>query len=371
MDFTLKTYKQLLQTLKDAGYRFITFEEYLGRSEDGRWETEDGRLKTEDRSKLRAQPEIPRHAGTEDRRRETEDGRWETEVYHASPVTDDTSPVIILRHDVDLLPQNSLAFARIQHEMGIRGSYYFRAVPESWDESIIKEIHRLGHEVGYHYEDLDLVGREGRPKTEDGRPKRGDGRWETEEGNPAIRQSNNLSHYNDPLLVAAIASFTNNLEKLRQLVPVKTICMHGSPRSKYDNRDLWKKYDYRDFGILGEPYFDVDFDDVFYLTDTGRRWDGWKVSIRDKVPQQERWVKEGLVFGSTFDILKRVVSEKIKDKSEKVKVGRYNPHQPFPDRVMFTFHPQRWTDKPIPWLKEYIMQNVKNVVKRLIVSTVR
>ena len=509
MDFTLKTYKQLLQTLKDAGYRFITFSEYVGRSEDGRPKTEDGRPKTEDRrretedrrwktgdrSKLRAQPEIPSHAGTEDgrrktgdRRRETEDQRqktedqgwetedrrpktedrsklraqpeiprhagtedvrWETEVYHTSPVTDDTSPVIILRHDVDLLPQNSLAFARIQHEMGIRGSYYFRAVPESWDEAIIKEIHRLGHEVGYHYEDLDLVGREGRPKTEDGRgetedrrpetedgrgetedrrpktedrsklraqpeiprhagtedqgwetedrrpktedrsklrtqpeiprhagtedgrPETGDGRWETEEGNPAIQQSNNLSHYNDPLLVAAIASFTNNLEKLRQLVPVKTICMHGSPRSKYDNRDLWKKYDYRDFGILGEPYFDVDFDDVFYLTDTGRRWDGWKVSIRDKVPQQERWVKEGLVFGSTFDILKRVVSEKIKDKSEKVKVGRYNPHQPFPDRVMFTFHPQRWTDKPIPWLKEYIMQNVKNVVKRLIVSTVR
>lgn len=29
MDFTLKTYKQLLQTLKDAGYRFITFEEYV------------------------------------------------------------------------------------------------------------------------------------------------------------------------------------------------------------------------------------------------------------------------------------------------------------------------------------------------------
>ena len=64
---------------------------------------------------------------------------------------------------------------------------------------------------------------------------------------------------------------------------VKTICMHGSPLSKWDNRDLWKKYDYRDFGIIAEPYFDVDFDEVFYLTDTGRRWDGDKVSVRDKV----------------------------------------------------------------------------------------
>ncbi len=115
---------------------------------------------------------------------------------------------------------------------------------------------------------------------------------------------------NDPLIDSAIISFQHNLEKLRQLVPVKNICMHGSPRSKYDNRDLWKKYNYRDFGIIGEPYFDMDFDDVFYLTDTGRRWDGWKVSVRDKVPQQERWVGEGLVFRSTHDIIRAIETAK-------------------------------------------------------------
>ena len=38
--------------------------------------------------------------------------------------------------------------------LGIKGVYYFRAVPESWDESIIKEIASLGHEIGYHYENL-------------------------------------------------------------------------------------------------------------------------------------------------------------------------------------------------------------------------
>ena len=75
------------------------------------------------------------------------------------------------------------------------------------------------------------------------------------------------------------------MEKLWKFYPVKTICMHGSPLSKLDNLDLWKKYDYRDFGIIAKPYFDVDFDEVFYLTDTGQR-DGWKVSIRDKVGGQ-------------------------------------------------------------------------------------
>ena len=66
-----------------------------------------------------------------------------------------SSKSIVLRHDVDLLPYNSLRFAKIQAELGVKGSYYFRSVPESWDEDIIKEIVALGHEVGYHYENMD------------------------------------------------------------------------------------------------------------------------------------------------------------------------------------------------------------------------
>jgi len=58
--------------------------------------------------------------------------------------------------------------------------------------------------------------------------------------------------------------------------------MHGSPLSKYDNRDIWGKYNYKSLGITAEPYFDLDFNDVFYITDTGRKWDGASVSIRDK-----------------------------------------------------------------------------------------
>jgi hypothetical protein len=42
-----------------------------------------------------------------------------------------------------------------------------------------------------------------------------------------------------------------------------------------------------------------------------------------------------------------------------------------PDQIMFTFHPQRWTDKPVPWMQELVLQNVKNVVKRWIVRRER
>jgi hypothetical protein len=222
---------------------------------------------------------------------------------------------IILRHDVDLLPQNSLHFAKIQNELGTKASYYFRAVPESWDKKIIKEISALGHEVGYHYENMDTCN--------------GD-------------------------LEKAWDDFRYNLDKLRKLVEVKTICMHGSPRSKFDNKQLWDKYDYKSLGLIGEPYYDVDFDKVFYLTDTGRRWDGWKTSVRDKVPQQEEWLKQGLVFHSTQDII------------DAFRRGRSLSGAEVPNQIMFTMHPQRWHDRTLPWVKELIMQNVKNHIKKIL-----
>lgn len=217
---------------------------------------------------------------------------------------------IVLRHDVDKLPKNSLKTAQIEHSLNIKGTYYFRIVKESNDPQVIKAIADLGHEIGYHYEDLALC--------------TGDKK-------------------------KAIESFQRNLDYFRTFYPVKTICMHGSPLSKYDNRDLWEEYDYRDYGIIGEPYFDVDFSKVFYLTDTGRRWDGDSVSVRDKVQANSKSSENAfshLKFRSTFDIIKAAQENKL------------------PDQMMITVHPQRWHDSPLPWVKELVAQNVKNVVKK-------
>jgi hypothetical protein len=254
MDYTIKTYRNLLKALQQHGFSFETLSEFL----------------------------INR-----------------------------IQKVIILRHDVDLLPYNSLRFAKIQADMDIKGSYYFRATSASWDENIIKEITCMGHEIGYHYETMD-----------------------TANGNVDI----------------AWDQFRYNLDKLRELVEVNTICMHGSPRSKFDNKDLWKKYDYRTLGILGEPYYDINFNKVLYLTDTGRRWDGWKTSVRDKVPQQKDWIKQGLVFYSTNEIIKAANEDRL------------------PNQIMITFHPQRWHEGGLPWFKELVLQNLKNQVKRVLVK---
>ncbi len=40
----------------------------------------------------------------------------------------------------------------------------------------------------------------------------------------------------------------------------------------------------------------------------------------------------------------------------------------FPDKVMITFHPQRWHSNYYLWLKELIPQNAKNQVKRVLIA---
>ncbi len=216
---------------------------------------------------------------------------------------------IVMRHDVEKHPERALRFAQIEHAKGIRATYYFRAVPESWDETIIRQIAALGHEVGYHYESLTTTN--------------GD-------------------------IDAAYQDFCKHLAELRELVPVTSICMHGSPRSPYDSKDIWKKYSYRDLDIVAEPYFDTDFSQWFYLTDTGRRWDGYRVSVRDRIPQyQEEWDKAGLTFHSTTDILRRANA--------------------LPPRIMITTHPQRWNPFGLAWMQELMMQSLKNVIKRILI----
>jgi hypothetical protein len=294
MDFTVNKYKFLLRTLIDAGYHFQTFTEFL----------------------------------------ENPDKK-----------------VILLRHDVDAKKQNSLHFAQIQNEMGVKGSYYFRMVPQSFDEKVIREIADLGHEIGYHYEDMDFAVQ--RIKS----PALPAGRQEPRIKTKDIQES---ELYDD-----AFEIFKDNLEKIRKLYPVKTICMHGSPRSAFDNKALWKKYDYKKLGIIGEPYFDINFDEVFYLTDTGRRWNGEKVSVRDKV--------QGSGFGVRGSGIKKEVDQ---SKAHKLQLSFHSTDQiikaatnnKLPDQIMFTFHPQRWTNNPTAWLWELFFQNLKNQVKKYVIN---
>jgi len=100
MDFTLSAYKQLISTLQSQCYFCQTFEEYI---------------------------QTPKEK------------------------------VVILRHDVDRLPGNSLKTALLENELGIRATYFFRTIPQTFKPEIIKEIAYFGHEIGYHYENLSEI----------------------------------------------------------------------------------------------------------------------------------------------------------------------------------------------------------------------
>ncbi len=220
-----------------------------------------------------------------------------------------------LRHDVDLYPERSLRTAEIEAEEGLTATYYFRTVPESYDENIIKQIVALGHTAGYHYECLTTCN--------------GD-------------------------MEAAYEDFCRNLEKLRKVVPITTACAHGSPRSPYNSQDLWKHHDIHTLGIDYEPMLDTDFSKTLYLTDTGRRWDGYKVSVRDKVPQfQEQWQREGLVFHSTADIIRAI-------NNPNLPIHKYS--------LLINTHPQRWMPFGTRWLLEASVQWWKNQAKRILVK---
>ncbi len=279
MDFSLNQYTRFLLNIKSSEYSFLTFENYFEK--------------------------LPRK-------------------------------LVILRHDVDKLPENSLLFAKIQRANNISASYYFRKVPVSYNKEIILEIASLGHEIGYHYETMDTC-----------------------KGN----------------VDKAYDEFCRNLETLRKLVPVNTICMHGSPRSPFDNRDIWKKYNYRNLGIIGEPYFDIDFRKVAYYTDTGRMWDGNKVSVRDKISvlnptgfvnqqpakhEAERNANVEIEKGDSMIPVNNIfpVYHSTSQMIESIK------NNSFPKSAMLTFHPQRWTDNPVLWVKELIAQSAKNTIKK-------
>jgi len=264
---------------------------------------------------------------------------------------------IILRHDVDEFPRNSLDTARMEHELGISGTYYFRMVPGSYDEAIIRKIAGMGHEIGYHYETMSQVG-----------------------NRLSVIGNRFDSMEKEERLDMAYQMFAGNLDKLREIVPVETICMHGSPLSRFDNREIWKKYDYRELGIIGEASMDIDFSKIAYYTDTGRRWDGARMSVRDKITTRnsdgETKRHKGFLI-SDFGFRNSDFGGKNETNSMDKRFPVYHStfemikaveNGTFPEQAMITIHPQRWNDALIPWTKELVWQNVKNVGKWFIIK---
>lgn len=251
-DFTHKIYKELLEALIEKNYQFITVEEYF------------------------------------------------------SSNYEKNKPFIMMRHDVDRRINSSLEMAKLEYNLGLKATYYFR-VPYTYKPKSIKAIASLGHEIGYHYESLSET----------------NGNYEK-----------------------AIENFTTNLSKLNQLYPIKSIAMHGRPTSKWDSRLLWNQYDYKDFKILSEPYFDIDFNKIFYTTDAGRAWDNANINLRDKVE-----TKFEFKFTNTREIIKSLKSDVL------------------PLKIMLNIHPEHWAKTKKEWYQVVIIRKIKNFIKKIVINS--
>lgn len=224
---------------------------------------------------------------------------------YSREIKDFEAETIILRHDVDRKIEAAMNMARLEHSMDIRATYYFRKVDGVFCPPIIKEIESMGHEVGYHYEVLDKT---------NGNKER------------------------------AIELFEKELNEFRKFTRISTVCMHGNPLTRWSNKELWQEYDFRDFGIICEPYLSINYNEVFYFSDTGRTWNN-DLNVKDTVAHNF----DKKIY-STDQILKLINEQKFR-------------------QLCILVHPNRWTDNMGEWFTELVLQNVKNFGKFIIKLT--
>ena len=248
-DFTFDIYEELLQAGLDADYEHITIREYLSGNE------------------------LPEQ-------------------------------FIIHRHDIDRKPENALTMARLEARHDISSTYYFRTIDKTFQPDLIQEIEELGHEVGYHYEDMD----------------RGDGN-----------------------VTQAHESFREHLERLREYATIDTVCMHGNPLTAHDNRDMWNgTREFEEYGLLGEAYLSMNFVEVTYFSDTGRTWMDGSLKVKDHPVGESK---------------KMVRADTTPDLVELVESNAFNCG-------CLLSHPNRWAGTNSEYLAERAKDTVINLGKR-------
>jgi hypothetical protein len=247
MDFTMEKYKEILKAIKISRYKVCTMEEYISSK---------------------------------------------------NKICSDNY-IVILRHDVDAKPERALMMADIEDEYGVNSTYYFRAVSGVFDKKIICEIHGKGHEIGYHYEALDIAG----------------GNFEK-----------------------ALKIFKYDLKKFNEICEIKTICMHGNSFTNWDNRDLWTMFDFTSYGISGEAYLSMDFANLIYISDSSRSWKK-KYKIKD--------------LYNNMNMLE------IKDSDDLIRVIENESY----NKIYLLIHPDQWSNKRFDTVMDSLYYSFTNQIK--------
>jgi len=171
------------------------------------------------------------------------------ESWLAHPEIGERSQVMILRHDVDQHPGSALRMARIENELGVHSTWYFRW--RTAQPRVIEAIRDRGHEVGLHYETLtrELLARGLRAADA-----------------PALIDEARL------LLREELAMFAERYG------PTRSTCPHGDTRMPgVHNGVLLRGEKLADYGVRWESNADVGRRPLeVWLTDRSSAEGGWK-----------------------------------------------------------------------------------------------
>jgi len=237
---------------------------------------------------------------------------------------------IALRHDVDYFPKRALAMASIEAKRKIAATYYIRRRFFDRDPGLIREIADLGHQIGYHYEEIDTH-----------------------------QKAPNLQVERD-----AVGFFIGSLLDIDSLgFPVRSVCAHGNPLTDVDNRQvvhLLRDEKYLDNlaftydravvkekisdRLIGDASIDVtgkDFD--LYIPDTGRF--NPKYNLKDRIDDCP------IAGISNMKVLEKILRD-----------DRYG-------RVYMSLHPDRWSGNAAVWLFDFAFDTAKNMAKKFMGKT--
>lgn len=212
-------------------------------------------------------------------------------------------PVVILRHDIDRRLQKSLIFADVDAGMGLSSTFYYR-FPAISHKSVIQYVANRGHEVGYHYEVMSRAS-----------------------GDP----------YQARLL------FVTDLTRLRKIVVIDTVCMHGAPLSGINNLSFWDHFQFSEFDLLGEAFLSLS--GVQYFSDTGRTWSP-EHKMRDRLSGDIKGTPS-LSIQCTGDLMRYV--------------GQFRPN-----KLYLVIHPERWAEGTGEGIILYGVDMGVNLGKRII-----
>jgi len=279
MLFTLNSYRQLLETIERHNYAIYSIEQILVAKKEG------------------ILPE----------------GRY-----------------IALRHDVDYFLERALSVAIIEAERRIVTTYYIRKRFFESNLDLIRRIASLGHQIGYHYEEVD-----------------------THQKAPHLQVGRD-----------ALGFFIGALLDIDRLgFPIRSVCAHGNPLSDIDNRRVIHLL--RDANLLDRLAF--TYDRELIRTKISERLVG-DASLDITGKDFDLYIPDTGRFNPKYNLKDRIDNCPIAGLSGLDEFENILASGQFP-RIYMNLHPDRWSGDKVNWLLDLFMDTSKNIVKRILGKT--